>query len=1260
MSNNMNIDISIFNSQELLTAASNFFLQLGIKLNSNTAKSLPAKELLAEKYREEFNCIKELYFAGIVDKSVFETTLSDKKYTIDDAKSIGDNAKNYEGLTIFALLLDRHPTRTQIANLSRAFNMKLKAVPTALLLKYDNFISLALPERFLYKQTWREGEKVGKVIILRDINIEIPHAGHTRILQDLANHNAKNYNELHDAWLKVLDVNILNKQFFQEISNWYFWAIENVQFPDDKDKNIETRNATNLIRLITRIIFVWFIKEKQLVPETLFDPVALKKIVKDFNKNDKSINYYNAILQNLFFATLNQKMSDRKFAEDGNFAVNRNEYGIKTHYRYDKLFVIEKAEAQKLFKQIPFLNGGLFDCLDKTNPETNKVEYVDGFSRNSNKRAIIPDFLFFGEEQTIDLNSVYDTRGRNYHVKGLFNILKSYKFTVTENTPIEEEIALDPELLGKVFENLLASYNPETQITARKQTGSFYTPREIVEYMVDESLIAYLKNYLSATQKTWADKEQELEDKLRLLLSYNLSHPFDETDTATIIQAINNCNILDPACGSGAFPMGILHKMVLMLQKLDHENKKWKEQQRERIIGEKILELQNDKKIAAQLSDAQVRERAMNAVNDRLQELDKIFNSEYNFDDYSRKLFLIENCIFGIDIQSIAVQIAKLRFFISLVIDQKKSLDNDNENFGIRALPNLETKFVAANTLIGLNRPEQQTMGYQLVKELEEELREIRSQYFVANTRKEKLDLQDKDRELRNKIAQKLTEEGWDENIAKKIAMFDPYDQNASTDWFDPEWMFGVTDGFNIVLGNPPYVNVERIDKTIKDNISKFRTAYQKYDLYILFYEKAIDLLRPDGQLSYITSNKFLSQGYGLFLRKEFLKYHIHSVINFNYDVFESATVRTCIFNLQKSNFINENIRIIDIQTKKDEDKFVRLDYNFLDQNIFNETDENNFRINLTNRKIEILNKIKQNTIRVDNIFSVNYGLRPSSEKLGLKKESFIYCNNNDGNYKKYFEGKDMGKWTIKSYSFLNYQPTIMYNPMFSELFENKKLVGIRTLSDIEKLRFIYDEEDFYCNDSVVVLVLWYLLEHVKNQTVIRTITNEKIECSKKFNYFYVQGILNSRLIKFYVSELLYDGAHFYPNHIKSLPIKNISPSQQQPIISLVSQILFLKDPKHSAVSDMVSNEVISYTIEKVIDACVYELYFEDEIKATKTGILYLLEEFLKRIETMPVEQQINLLFAELNEYKSEIRNRIILQKIHSPSVAQIIKSTTL
>ena len=180
---------------------------------------------------------------------------------------------------------------------------------------------------------------------------------------------------------------------------------------------------------------------------------------------------------------------------------------------------------------------------------------MDGFSTNKNKQPNVPDKLFFGEYKNIDLSKDYDDKKKiKQTVYGLIDILNQYKFTIEENTPIEEEIALDPELLGKVFENLLASYNPETKTTARKQTGSFYTPREIVNYMVDESIIAYLKtkmlkesfgninlgtNQLDAfgnnvrqgqlkieekiNLNRWTGKEDELETNLRNLVSYTES-----------------------------------------------------------------------------------------------------------------------------------------------------------------------------------------------------------------------------------------------------------------------------------------------------------------------------------------------------------------------------------------------------------------------------------------------------------------------------------------------------------------------------------------------------------------------------------------------------------------------------------------------------------------------------------------------------------------------------------------------------------------
>ncbi|MDR2824287.1 MAG: N-6 DNA methylase, partial [Prevotellaceae bacterium] len=723
------MNISVFNTETLYNATTALFAELGIKLNSNTAQNLGAKAVLAENFKdhEPFTNVTEAYFAGLVNDDIFKESLfGEQKISYSDAENISGN---YNGLMLFALKLDKKPTRTEISELTRAFNQKSRAMPVALLFYYEKFISLALPERFLYKQSWRQGEKVGKTIILRDIDCENPHAGHLRILQDLTAGGIHNFNELHERWLQVLDVNILNRKFYAELSNWYFWALQNVRFPDDKEKNAEIRNSTNLIRLITRIIFIWFIKEKGLVPEKLFVRKEIANILKDFDNSENAHNYYNAILQNLFFGTLNQKMSDRRFISEKTFQGRNPDYNVTTVYRFPEMFMLDKENVIKLFSEIPFLNGGLFDCLDKEDENKNMVR-IDGFTNNKDKRAIVPDFLFFGTEQEVDLNTIYDTKGKSYKAKGLINLLNSYKFTIAENTPQEEDVALDPELLGKVFENLLASYNPETQTTARKQTGSFYTPREIVNYMVDESINAYLKQTVGDDVQT--GRAPSLPDETK----------------QKIIHAIDKCKILDPACGSGAFPMGVLNKMVAILQTLDPQNRLWKQRQID---------------IASKIEDTETREQAIQNIEDAFE------NNEL---DYGRKLFLIENCIYGIDIQPIAVQIAKLRFFISLIIDQ--TVNPDKDNLGIRSLPNLETKFVAANTLIGLEK-EQGGILFRTpeIENLENKIRQVRHDYFTANNRSKKLKLQAKDKDLRTKLANELKNLGYSTKNADNIAQLD-------------------------------------------------------------------------------------------------------------------------------------------------------------------------------------------------------------------------------------------------------------------------------------------------------------------------------------------------------------------------------------------------------------------------------------------------------------------------------------------------------
>jgi hypothetical protein len=639
---------------------------------------------------------------------------------------------------------------------------------------------------------------------------------------------------------KAFSVETLAKEFYTELFAWYQWALSGeigVTFPNEiENKKIDE----HLIRLITRLMFVWFIKQKNLVPETIFDIDKLKSILKNFNATDsEQDNYYRAILQNLFFATLNNKIEDRNFAVDGTFHENRVQYGIKTLYRYADDFSISNDEVVELFGNVPFLNGGLFECLDKDTPDSNgKIVYCDGFSCRKDKqfRVHIPNILFFDKD------------------KGIIPLLGKYNFTIEENSPNDVEVALDPELLGKVFENLLGTYNPETKETARKQSGSFYTPREIVNYMVDESLTAYLKQAVG----------EQYEDVFRKLFNEKLK--IEVALKKQIYEALRNGKILDPACGSGAFPMGILNRIICMMENLDYSHS--------------IFEL---------------------------------------------KLHLIENCIYGVDIQSIAVQISKLRFFISLICEQTPNKDAA-DNFGIKPLPNLETKFVAANTLIGLSKKKEGDFTADLFEDPQIEvtkksLLEIRHLHFSADTAKKKKEYRNKDKELREKLANLLeANNDFSPEDAKQLALWNPYDQNASSPFFDMEWMFGLKEGFDIVIGNPPYFSLttdsEQADangKKIKHNclygikkgqkwISTFQSFDSSGDIYCLFYERGWQLIKPQGHLCYITSNKWMRAGYGENTRKFFSENtNPEQLIDFaGVKVFESATVDTNILMFSK------------------------------------------------------------------------------------------------------------------------------------------------------------------------------------------------------------------------------------------------------------------------------------------------------------------------------------------------------------------------
>ena len=777
-------------------------------------------------------------------------------------------------------------------------------------------------------------------------------------------------------------------------------------------------------------------------------------------------------------------------------------------------------------------------------------------------------------------------------------------------------MALDPELLGRVFENLLASYNPETKTTARKQTGSFYTPREIVNYMVDESLIAYLKNSV----KNWEIEADELDKQLHDLLSYDNINPFAENDDLQnqIIHSLDNCKILDPACGSGAFPMGILQKMVHILQKVDPENKYWQELQ----LNKAVKETEG----AFTITDKKEREQKLIEINDA-------FDEKINDPDYARKLFLVENCIYGVDIQEIAAQISKLRFFISLVVDQK--VDKSKENFGIRALPNLETKFVAANTLIGIDKPEAQGNLFESteVKDLEQELKNVRHRLFSAKSPATKRRLRDKDKEIREKMGKLLVENGWANETAKQLASWDPYDQNASSPFFDPEWMFGIGDGFDIVIGNPPYG--ADIQKEFKKYDSLYHEVIYNYgEIYKMFYKNGLDQIKATGVLAFITSNTFISQPRFFDIRKFiFSKYSIDSLVNLGLNVFsENVVVPVCLCFIS-----NNKSDVINFADLSNDSKFI----GHFDSITFDKLSKHAI---LSSKDMSLYQIIKPTTsasdsgsdLTFDDILEIkDAGIQYHGSGIGLKNkggndlyERIFSPNRNEF---KRNEPTWYGK-LIESY-YIVANTNEYFNLDYKGVLKSNESVSFSKKAFQEKNKILWRQ-----TAPRLIATIDYNGKWFRNTIQCAWV---KKHWQEKISLEYCLAICNSSLTSFYYNQIVREAGRVFPQvklkHVKKLPFVVADKNHQKNISNLVSYLL----------TTNIKQSDIKLLFKKIIDAMVFELYFPDHMEEKEIDILKFVEQDLKEVlgeddfEQLPDEQKENII-EEFHKRWSNPDNEIV------------------
>lgn len=579
------MDLSPFRNQTLFVAMRQLFEDLKIPVSLVTEYPAKPQKILQKTWRdgdEAFRLMQEVYFLGMVNEKAFSGEGEDKPLT-----ELREGQQDYDGLLIFGVeLMERHcgnpPTRTMLAEITRAFNREFCYTPVAVIFRYNNHttISFAAAERLKYKQAWREGENAGKVSLIKDIDLENPHAGHVRIISSLSvgaireydrRNRVESFADLYKGWQKVLSTDVLNEQFYKDYQQLSRKLINKV-YPEQIDNKLKTHQG--ILNLMNRMMFVSFIQKKGWLmsdPEFLYH--YWQDYLQDHRPND---NFHKHWLNKLFFLAFN----GNAFSDAGG-----------------ELYKSLPKKYHEAILEFPYLNGGLFTQTDED-------------------KFLLSDTEF----------------------ESIYSFLQGYIFTIDEDTAEDVSLEINPLLLGKMYEGMI---NATDLDDVDAEHGIVYTERPEINFMTRRSFVEVLNNKLP----TGYSREflyhlcfDASSERLELLKRY-------KPDIKILESTISSITILDPACGSGSMLLGAIQLMAEILRDI------------------------------------------------------ALFSGKpySNNAQFELKKQIISESIYGVDVKEWAVRIAELRFWLYMIADAEFSAEDLTKT---PLLPNLDFKLRPGNSLL--------------------------------------------------------------------------------------------------------------------------------------------------------------------------------------------------------------------------------------------------------------------------------------------------------------------------------------------------------------------------------------------------------------------------------------------------------------------------------------------------------------------------------------------------------------------------------